>query len=84
MIKLSNAIVIANTSDELTALQDLLAPSYPEFIFEILNNTDSEKDTFPFRLLVNIDTSIPDLVLPSMPDFFQLLVRKIDQLNQTA
>jgi len=81
MIKLSNAIVIANTSDELTALQGLLTPSYPEFAFEILDNTNEEKDNFPFKMQVNIN---PDMAIPSMPEFFQLLVTKIDQLNQTA
>ena len=81
MIKLSNAVVIANTSDELTALQGLLAPSYPEFIFSIVDTTGPEKDNFPFKMTVDIDTSIPNVVLPSMSEFFDLLVAKIDQLN---
>lgn len=84
MIKLLNAIVIANTSDELTALQGLLAPSYPEFVFRVMDNTGEEKETFPFKMQVDLDTSTPDMVMPSMSDFFNLLLAKIDQLNQTT
>ena len=84
MIKLSNAIVMANTSDELTALQGLLSDSYPEFLFEIVDNTGEESETFPFKMKVDLDTSIPDVALPSMPDFFNLLLAKIDQLNQSV
>jgi hypothetical protein len=84
MIKLSNAIVVANTSDELITLQGLLTTSYPEFLFEVVDNTGEEKETFPFKMQVNLDASAPDVVMPSMPDFFTLLVSKIDQLNQTV
>ena len=83
MIKLSNSYVVANTSEELTALQNLLAPDYPEFIFEILDNTGSEKESFPFKLLVTLDASVPDTT-PSMPLFFDFLLAKIDQLNNPA
>jgi hypothetical protein len=84
MIKLSKAIVIANTSEELVALEELLATSYPEFIFSIEDNVGEEKETFPFRLLVEIDNSVPDMTIPSMPEFFILLMAKIDKLNQTT
>jgi len=84
MIKLLNAIVIANTSEELTALQDLLAVSYPEFLYQILDNTGEEQETFPFKLQVDLDTSIPDVAMPSMSDFFNLLLLKIAELNQSV
>ena len=75
---------MANTSDELTVLQGLLSPSYPQFLFEVVDNTGEEVENFPFKMQVNIDTSIPDVAMPSMPEFFNLLVSKIDQLNQPA
>lgn len=84
MIKLSKAIVIANTSEELASLEELLATSYPEFIFSVEDNTGEEKETFPFKMLVEVDTSVPDMAIPSMPEFFDLLVSKIDKLNQTT
>lgn len=82
MIKLSNAIIVANTSEELTALQGLLSALYPEFLFEIADNVGEEKDSFPFKMQVELDASIPDVAMPSMPDFFKTLCSKIDQLNQ--
>lgn len=82
MIKLSNAVVVANTREELTALEEQLAPSYPEFLFETIDNVGDEKDSFPFRMLVTLDNSAPDMVVPNMPTFFNLLLIKIDQLNQ--
>ena len=84
MIKLTNAIVVANTSEELTALQELLAPLYPKFVFETLDNAGEEKDNFPFKMLVVLNTEQSDLAMPSMPDFLNLLLAKIDQLNQPA
>jgi hypothetical protein len=84
MIKLLNAFVIANTSDELTTLQGLLAVSYPEFLFQIVDNTGEEQETFPFKMLVDLDTSIPDVAMPSMSDFFNLLLAKIAELNQSV